>query len=159
MTLSAEHAVFSPDGKAVLTTSGDRTARLWDLSGRETAVLRGHEDTVRHGVFSPAGDSIMTVSGDGTVRLWDRNGKERAVIRGGSTHPILAAPLFSPDGTRAIWPRKGGPVAVTDLAGREIALFQGHRQDVTALAGAADGSLVLTGSEDGTAKIWSTEGK
>ena len=38
-------AVFSPDGARVVTASADKTARLWEAaSGKELAVLRGHED-------------------------------------------------------------------------------------------------------------------
>ena len=40
-------AVFSPDGKRILATSHDDTARVWDVtSGEELFVLRGHESAV-----------------------------------------------------------------------------------------------------------------
>jgi WD40 repeat protein len=36
---------FSPDGKYIVTMSFDKTARMWEtLTGKEVAVLRGHED-------------------------------------------------------------------------------------------------------------------
>ncbi|MBK6996063.1 MAG: hypothetical protein IPH31_14480 [Lewinellaceae bacterium] len=41
--LPISSAVFSSDGKNILTGSWDKTAKLWDLSGREIAVLlSGH---------------------------------------------------------------------------------------------------------------------
>ena len=65
-------AAFSPDGTRIVTASGDRTARLWDVaSGAEIAVLRGHDDSVRESAaFSPDGTRIVTASDDNTARIW-----------------------------------------------------------------------------------------
>src|SRR5262245_52880460 len=39
--------VFSPDGKTVVTSGADGTARIWDpLSGKELMVFKGHTDEV-----------------------------------------------------------------------------------------------------------------
>src|SRR5262249_61513451 len=47
------HAAFSGDGKRVVTASEDNTARIWDAeSGKEIAVLKGHDDAVRSAAFS-----------------------------------------------------------------------------------------------------------
>ena len=66
----------------ILTASQDKTARLWDVEGRQLSVLRGHEGGVRSAVFSPAGDRIVTASQDKTARLWDLEGNLLAVLRG-----------------------------------------------------------------------------
>jgi dipeptidyl aminopeptidase/acylaminoacyl peptidase len=66
-----QSAVFSPDGRRILTASWDGTARLWDAeTGAPGPVLRGHEGRVRTAVFSPDGRRILTASGDRTARLW-----------------------------------------------------------------------------------------
>src|SRR5262249_56678796 len=51
--------------------SGNIVVRVWDLStGRESAVLRGHEQDVTDAVFSPDGKVLVTCSRDHTARLW-----------------------------------------------------------------------------------------
>ncbi|MGE5657153.1 MAG: hypothetical protein ACM37W_11130, partial [Actinomycetota bacterium] len=37
-------ANFSPDGQRIVTASADKTAIIWDLSGKQIAQLQGHQD-------------------------------------------------------------------------------------------------------------------
>ena len=63
---------FSPDGKAVLTGSEDKTARLWDAAtGRPIGEPLTAPGRVRAVAFSPDGKTVLTGSGDKTARLWD----------------------------------------------------------------------------------------
>lgn len=65
-------AQFSPDGKRIVTTSGDSTARVWDAQTGEplTEPLR-HADKVWSAQFSPNGKRIITISEDHAARFWD----------------------------------------------------------------------------------------
>ncbi len=65
-------AIFSPDGKSVLTGGEDGTARLWDTeTGRARGEPLRHEGPVLSMDFSPDGKIIVTGSYDGTARMWD----------------------------------------------------------------------------------------
>jgi len=65
-------AVFSPDGRRILTASSDKTARLWDATtGAPIGEPMRHEDEVVDAAFSPDGTRIVTASKDRTARLWD----------------------------------------------------------------------------------------
>ena len=63
---------FSPDGKQVLTSSSDETARLWDVRQREEVLkFTGHTGSLRGAAFSPDGKTVLTGGDDNTARLWD----------------------------------------------------------------------------------------
>lgn len=69
---------FSSDGKYALTSSTDRTAKLWDVRrGRLLHNFEGHTDELFSAVFSTDEKSVVTISRDKSVRRWDLNtGKE-----------------------------------------------------------------------------------
>ena len=65
-------AVYSPDGRSIVTASLDNTARIWDaVTGKLLHSLEGHTDDVNSAVYSPDGRSIVTASWDNTARIWD----------------------------------------------------------------------------------------
>jgi WD40 repeat protein len=63
-------ASFSPDGKRIVTASWDNTARVWDITGKEIALLKGHTQGVWSANFSPDGKRVVTASADNTARVW-----------------------------------------------------------------------------------------
>ncbi|MCP4152865.1 MAG: hypothetical protein GY757_34350, partial [bacterium] len=66
---------FSPDGKNVLTGSGNGIARLWDLQDHVVQEFKWHKSQVLSVCFSPDGKSILTGSWDGRACLWDLQGQ------------------------------------------------------------------------------------
>ncbi len=152
----AGDATFSPDGRFILTGSGeDHTARLWDAaSGAQIGVYRGHHGAVTSAVFSPDGKTVLTASQDHTARLWDTaSGAQIALYRGHDEELISA--VFAPDGRFILTASWDGTARLWDAAsGDQIALYQGHGEELTSAVFAPDGRTILTASMDHTARLW-----
>ncbi|WP_429461900.1 WD40 repeat domain-containing protein [Paraburkholderia sp. JPY465] len=95
-------AVFSPDGRRVLTASADGTARVWDAAtGKQIGQFSGHQGAVGSAAFSPDGQRVVTASADGTARVWDvATGQVIAQLTG--HHGAVSSAAFSPDGERVV---------------------------------------------------------
>ena len=97
-TSASRRSVFSPDSKLLVTTSGDRTARLWRAAdGKPLHVLDQPDGHVVGADFSPDGTKIVTASDGGTARVWDVATGGRLLVLVGPTNPITGA-SFSSDG-------------------------------------------------------------
>jgi WD40 repeat protein len=106
-------AAFSRDGSRIITASG-KTACIWDAAtGKEIAVLRGHDAIVTSAAFSSDGARIVTASEDQTARVWDAAaGKEIAVLRGHEA--VVTSAAFSPDGSRIVTASKDETARIWD---------------------------------------------
>jgi WD40 repeat protein/tRNA A-37 threonylcarbamoyl transferase component Bud32 len=164
--ISVSGAAFSPDGKRVVTTANDNTARLWDAAtGKELAVLRGHTDNVLGGLFSPDGRHVLTVSDDRTARLWDATIDPEGPPRRGPWPGVRHA-AFSPDGRRLAVGSFRKPAAVWDLPkGKRVLVLQspapGHDDiGLDSLQFSPDGKLLLGARQGDGVPLWdATTGK
>lgn len=72
----ANQCQFAPDGKHLLTSSSDYTARLWTVPDlRLVAVLGDQQDDVEMSVFHPVKELVATASRDHRVRVYDFSGR------------------------------------------------------------------------------------
>jgi WD40 repeat protein len=66
-------AVFSPDGKFILTASWDYTARVWSVAtGKQVGPVMKHSNAVNSAVFSDDGKWVLTTAWDSSCHLWSR---------------------------------------------------------------------------------------
>jgi WD40 repeat protein/Tfp pilus assembly protein PilF len=142
-------------GNLLLTTSADRSVRLWDVqTGGFIAVLRGHDGEVQDADISPDGRILATASLDGTARLWDRHLPRGIAVLGGFGAKVWSA-AFSPDGKQVLTASADQTARLWDVdSGREIRVLRGHQAAVFGAAFAPDGKWVATASGDNTASIW-----
>jgi WD40 repeat protein/serine/threonine protein kinase len=117
---------FSPDSKLLVSSSWDRTVRLWSVPGGNlVGTPLPHEQLVYGASFSPDGGHVATWQAGGLVRIWRLPSVARvAPVSIGAGSPAVLRP--SHDGRRAIVARfqqfyhRGAPgrnvVRVYDLA-------------------------------------------
>lgn len=91
-------AVFSPDGRWLVSTHGDGAILVWNVAERRRAVgFDRHGDAVRAVAISPDGKLIASAGDDRSVVIWNaENGRKEMALDGHQTRIIGMA--FSPDG-------------------------------------------------------------
>lgn len=149
---------FSPDGKKIVTASGDNTVRVWDAnSGEQLFVLAGHKEQVRAASFSPDGKEIASLSWDNVIKVWDAStGGLKSTFTG--DHNNASSLSYSPDGKRIVAGNSDGYIIVRDAkSGNIINSFKGHKGRVWSVCYSHNGQYLVSSSSDGYVKIWNTE--
>ena len=95
-------AVYSPDGREIVSASWDETIRIWDaVTGECKNVLEGHTSYVHSAAYSPDGRYIVSASDDYTIRIWDAVTGECKRVLEGHTEAVNSA-AYSPDGREIV---------------------------------------------------------
>jgi WD40 repeat protein/serine/threonine protein kinase len=146
-------ASFSPDGRWVVTASGDNTARVWDAAtGEAISPPLEHRFLVHYASFSPDGNNVVTYS-PFEERLWEAaTGKER--ISPSDVDVFTHRASFSPDGQRVVSLRHTGAQVWEAATGKEVAPLLNHKDVLSYAAFSADGKRIVTGNMDKTARVW-----
>jgi WD40 repeat protein/tRNA A-37 threonylcarbamoyl transferase component Bud32 len=162
-------AYFGPDGRTVLSGSGDifgpsddNTLRLWDVeTGKEIRRLEGHTMNLYDIALGSDGRFAVSASADGTVRCWDlASGAHQVLI---DVAPQIARSVaISPDGrTVLIGLGKGQShspdydLRLLDLeTGQELRRFVGQDGQVTSIAFSPDGRLAISGGYAERLILW-----
>ncbi|AKJ06638.1 WD40 repeat protein [Archangium gephyra] len=156
---SLSSAALSPDGELLVTTSWDKTPRVWRArDGKPLFTLQGHSGTVQSARFSRDGRFLVTASSDGTVRMWRAEDGVQVLLLEGHEGPVQSA-AFSLDGQSIVTASMDGTARVWRLEdGKELLVLEGHEGPVQSASFSQDGSLIVTASWDGTARVWRAQG-
>jgi WD40 repeat protein/serine/threonine protein kinase len=157
--------VFSPNGKTLLTGSGDESGgegRLYEVSSGKLLASWTHPSQLLSAVFNPKAPTCLTLSvGEAVIRsIPEGKAVGRAIKHPRPEKPIPNYPVpltgdFSPDGKRIVTAGEDGTARFWDAA-------TGEPQDkilrttapILAVAFSPDGRTLLTGGRDGNVRMW-----
>jgi hypothetical protein len=152
--------VFSPDGRAILTSGRDKDLHLWSSATcREIRRFSVHTARARELCFTPAGDRIVSVGDDATIRVWDTETARLVHVHKSQTTPQKLRPsaVVLTGGKRLLWCGNDRQARITDLqTGRDLHVFS-IRHGATAVymvAFSQDGRWGLSGGFESTARLW-----
>jgi len=152
---------FSPDGKRIVSASGEKTIWLWDAETGDLLrpPLEGHGAWINFVAFSPDGKLIVSASGDKTIRLWDAETGDliRLPVEGHKSSVNSAA--FSPDGKRVVSASSDKAIRLWDAETADLLRppLEGHEDSVNSVAFSPDGKHIVSASSDKTIRLWDAE--
>ena len=141
-------AVFSPDGRYILSGNRDNTVRIWDSkTGKLQRTLTGHTDSVNAVAFSPVGNNFVSGSSDKTLILWDTaTGKPISTMRGHSE--AVESVMFSPDATLVVSGSWNGSAKIWDVKSRKSIRTFKSQSGVVSVAFLSSGKHIVLNSGD-----------
>jgi WD40 repeat protein len=145
---------FSPDSQRFVTSSQDRTARIWSSqTGKIVLILAGHTDLVGDAEFSADGLFVVTASEDRTARIWNaQTGKVVHTLSGHEDSVYRAQ--FSRDGERVLTLSKDRTIRIWKATSGDLLFTLRHTQDIGSAQFDGSGKHVLTATSDGIVRIW-----
>ena len=147
---------FSADGRTLAAADSDRSnasIRIWELESGTTRVVGKSNRQITSVVFLGDGKRVASGGWDETVRLWNVQTGEARIL--GENCSCVTHVAVSNKGDRIAASSLDGRIRVWDVeTGRSR--MAGQCYGVNAIAFMNDDAALLTGSDDGAVRLWST---
>lgn len=150
-----ESLAFSPDGRRLLTTSDDTTAKVWDVdTGNWLLTLTGHTDAVAKGLFSLDNTRIVTAGYDRSIRLWDSSTGALIKTLVAPTAPVRSL-AFSPNGQLLASDGMDDRVMIWDFKTTSVLhIITENQNSYFPIAFSPDNKIFVSTNPDDTLRLW-----
>jgi WD40 repeat protein len=148
---------WSPDSKTIASASYDKLVKIWDVgTGGEVKTLKDHADAVYAVAYNPAGNLLASGSADRSVKVWDVATGKRLYTLAGHGDIVLSL----------AWNAAGSQISsvgadrtlrtwnVNPQSGQQARNTTAHDRSVNEVVYSQDGSIMVTVSDDKSAKVW-----
>lgn len=150
------NGAFSSDSSQIVTASYDGVIRIWSLQGQVLRELRGHTSGVTDVQFLSKEQGIVSSSDDGTVRYWSKAGNNWFTL----TRPGVSRNMnISPQGNLLAITQDIGTITLLSSTGDIIRTIDTKQGRLNSVSFSADGKLLVTAGFDGTARVFTLDGK
>ncbi len=146
---------FSPDGQQLVSSSFDKTIKLWDTnSGKCVKTLLGHRNRIWTVAFHPNGTQVASGGDDNHTKIWDLERERCIKTIVGHTNAILSVKL-SPDGSYLASGSEDTTIRIWSIDREKVVqTLREHTNRVWSVNFSPDGRLLASGSADYTIKLW-----
>ncbi len=161
--VAAAAVAFDPADDRVAIAGTNGIVRILDPKTGKAAgpTLDPAGSGVSQVAWSADGSRLMTRDlrdGGGGVTVYDTKTGDEI----GAVTSLMLTAAFSPDGERVAYygaaTRRDLSVHIDDVeTGDTVTTLTGHNSSVNSIAFSADGSKIVTGSDDATARVWDAE--
>jgi len=156
--------VISSCGQFAVSSSWDKTLRLWDLDRAQcSTTFQGHQADVLSVAFSADNRQIISAGRDKSIKLWNTLGELKwSQEKSKDSHTEwVSCVKFSPTSLNPVIVSAGWDkvVKVWHLSNFQLkSNFIKHSGAINSLAISPDGSLAASGGTDGKAILWDLGG-
>jgi transducin (beta)-like 1 len=156
---------WSPDGSLLATAGQDGVTRLWrEDSGDLLRTLAAHTDGTYGLAWSPDGNHLATCGADHRVVVWETGKAESSVSIVAHAGPVMDVAWrdndyiasCSSDRSVAVFQLlpSGGDATAEAGSLSVVHRYNGHAEEVNAVAWDDSGSLLASASDDCSAIVW-----
>jgi WD40 repeat protein/serine/threonine protein kinase len=155
-TDSVNSVAITRDGHWAISGSADETIRVWDLNNASCLrTLRGHTHVVNSVTLTPDEERVISGSEDYTIRIWDSTRWNCINIINQKNRSVRAFAISS-DGrwgvSGSMWEKSVQVWAF--LNQKHLCSLIGHSDRIWSVSITPDGQKVISGSNDGTLRVW-----